>query len=283
MARRLTLGIAQITARDDLDTNRQLTLDAAGALFGRGAQLVVLPELIVPAYRMDARFQAAYAEPLDGPTVRAWSELARNAAGYLAGGLCERDGDRLYNAAVVVGPEGVLLHYRKLHTFAAEKQIFTPGDRGLPVARLPFGVVGLCICYDLRFVETARILALRGAELICVPTAWVAGFDQQRSDGGGFAPQARSAQLQANLDQVYIACASQAGEVREQDFLGSSILCDPYGQALLGPLPPDRDELAVTTIDLDRVRSAHNRGLLIDPLADRRSDVYGLAVEGSVL
>jgi predicted amidohydrolase len=281
--RELTLGIAQITSREGADENRLLTLDAAATLFERGAQLVVLPELIVPAYRLDAAFQAAAAEPLDGPTIRAWHQLARSAGGYLAGGLCERDGERLYNTAVLVGPEGVLLHYRKLHTFAGEKQIFTPGDRGLPVAELTFGVVGLCVCYDLRFVETARILALRGAELICVPTAWVPGFDQQRWDGEGFAPQARGAQLQANLDQVYIACASQAGEVWEQGFLGSSIVCDPYGQVLVGPLPPDRDELAVATVDLEQVSRAHNRGLLIDPLADRRSDVYGLAVEGSVL
>lgn len=283
MARELTIGIAQITGGGEPEANRQLSLDAASALFERGAQLVVLPELIVPAYRLDAAFQAAHAEPLEGPTVSAWQELARGAGGYLAGGVCERDGDRVYNAAVLVGPDGVLLHYRKLHTFAGEKQIFAPGDRGLPVARLPFGTVGLCICYDLRFVETARILALRGAELICVPTAWVPGFDQQRWDGEGFAPQARGAQLQANLDQVYVACASQAGEVWEQGFLGSSIVCDPYGQALLGPLPPDRDELAVTTIDLEQVDRAHNRGALIDPLADRRSDVYGLAVEGGVL
>jgi predicted amidohydrolase len=281
--RELRLGIAQITARQDHESNRQLTLNAAGSLFERGAQLVVLPELIVPGYRLDPDFQRAGAEPLDGATIQAWRELASSAGGYLAAGLCERDGDRLYNTAVLLGPDGILMHYRKLHTFAAEKQIFTPGDRGLPVAKLPLGVIGLCICYDLRFVETARILALRGAELICVPTAWVTGFDRKGSDGEGFAPQARGAQLQANLDQVYIACASQAGAAWEQVFLGSSIICDPYGEVLLGPLPPDRDELAVTTVDLDRVRAAHHRDTLINPLSDRRADVYGLALEGTVL
>jgi predicted amidohydrolase len=281
--RELTVAVAQITAREERDANRQLTLDAAGSLFERGAQLVVLPELIVPGYRLDPDFQRAGAEPLDGPTVRAWGELAADTGGYVAGGLCELAGDRLYNSAVLVGPEGVVLHYRKLHTFAGEKQIFTPGDRGLPVAALPFGVLGLCVCYDLRFVETARLLALQGAELICVPTAWVTGFDQRGADGEGFAPQARGAQLQANLDQVYIACASQAGQAWELAFLGSSIVCDPYGSVLVGPLPPDRDEVAVTTIDLDRVQLAHDRGSLINPLADRRSDVYGVSLQGTVL
>jgi N-carbamoylputrescine amidase len=281
--RDLTVGLAQITARADPDANRQLSLDAAGALFEQGAQLVVLPELIVPGYRLDASFQTDGSEPLDGPTVRAWQELAARVGGYIAGGICERHDQRLYNAAVLVGPAGTLLHYRKLHTFGHERGIFAPGDLGLPIARLPFGTVGLCICYDLRFVETARILALRGAELICVPTAWVAGFDQRRWDREGFCPQARGAQLQANLDQVYIACASQAGDAWEQQFLGSSVVCDPYGAVPLGPLPADRDELAITTIDLDSARQAQSRGDLINPRADRRSDVYGLMLEGTAL
>lgn len=281
--RELSVGIAQITAREDAAASRRLALDAAGELFDRGARLVVLPELIVPGYRLDRDFLEAGAEPLDGPTINAWQKLAAAAGGYVAGGLCERDGGQLYNTAVLVGPDGPLLHYRKLHTFDAERPIFAPGDRGLPVVELPIGVIGLCICYDLRFVETARILALRGAELICVPTAWLAGFDKQRWDRDGFCPQARGAQLQANLDQVYIACASQAGTAWEQSFLGSSILADPYGKPLVGPLPGERDELVVASIDLDEVGRAHHRGGLINPRADRRSDVYGLAVEGSVL
>lgn len=281
--RELNVGLAQITTRGDAEASRRMALDAAAELFGRGADLVVLPELIVPGYRLDREFLQDGAEALDGPTTTSWCELAAQASGYVAGGFCERDSERLYNTAVLVGPDGVLLHYRKLHTFDAERPIFAPGDRGLPVIQLPIGVVGLCICYDLRFVETARILALRGAELICVPTAWLSGFDQARWDRDGFCPQARGAQLQANLDQVCVACASQAGSTGELTFLGSSILCDPYGAAVAGPLPGDADELALATVDLDAVERAHHRGGLINPLADRRSDVYGLAVEGSLL
>src|SRR5581483_9390480 len=249
--REVTLGVAQITARDDPATNRQLSIDAAQALFEQGAGIVVLPELIVPGYRLDPDFLRAGAEPLDGPTTRAWGELAAAAGGYLAGGLCERAGDELYNTAVLMGPQGMVLHYRKLHTFGGERSIFTPGDLGLPIVKTPLATFGLCVCYDLRFVETARILALRGAELICVPTAWVPGFDQRKWDRDGFSPQARGAQLQANLDQVFIACASQAGDASEQEFLGSSIVCDPYGSVLAGPLPGDRDELATVALDLD--------------------------------
>jgi predicted amidohydrolase len=283
VSRELSIGIAQITSAGDRAASLEHSLEAAGELFGRGAGLVVLPELIVPGYRLEREYLEAGAEPLDGRVTRAWHGLAVEANGYLVAGFCERDGERLYNSAVLIGPAGIMLHYRKLHRFAGEKEIFTPGDLGLPVAHTDVGVIGLCVCYDLRFVETVRILALQGAELVCVPTAWLPGFDQQRWDQEGYCPQARGAVLQANLDQVHIACASQAGSAAGLDFLGSSVVCDPYGAVPLGPLPGDEPELALVTVDLDAVARAHDRGALINPFEDRRSDVYGLSVAGTVL
>jgi predicted amidohydrolase len=283
VSRERTIGIAQITSAEDRAGSLELTLQAAQNLFDRGARLVVLPELIVPGYRLDHQYLEAGADPLDGPVTRAWQELAARADGYIAGGFCEREGDRLYNTAVLIAPDGIALHYRKLHLFSGEKEIFTPGDLGLPTARTNVGIIGLCVCYDLRFVETARILALQGAELVCVPTAWLPGFDRERWDNEGYCPQARGAVLQANLDQVHIACASQAGRHGGLEFLGSSVVCDPYGAVPLGPLPGDRSELGLVTIDLDAVTGAHDRGAMINPFEDRRADVYGLSVAGTVL
>jgi predicted amidohydrolase len=245
--------------------------------------VVVLPELIVPGYGTDGDRMAAQAEPLDGPTVNAWVELAARHDGLVAGGFCERDGDRIFNTAVLVGGDGVLLHYRKLHLFGHEKGAFTPGDLGLPVAETAAGRIGLCVCYDLRFVETARILALRGADLILVPTAWVTGFDKRRWDEDGMAPQAHGALLQANLNQVFIACASQAGRFGELEFLGSSILATPRGELALGPLPGDRDELALASIDGGEARRAQERAELVSPRRDRRTDVYGITIDGAAL
>lgn len=283
MSRERTVGIAQITSPDGRPGSLEHSVEAARDLFDRGARVVVLPELIVPGYRLDRDYLEAGADPIDGPVIRAWQELAAHAGGFIAGGFCERDGDRLYNTAVLVGPGGVLLHYRKLHLFSREKELFTPGDLGLPVAQTDIGVIGLCICYDLRFVESVRILALQGAELVCVPTAWLPGFDQERWDADGYCPQARGAVLQANLDQVHIACASQAGPANGVHFLGSSVVCDPYGAVPLGPLSSDRSELALVTIDLDAVARARERGAMINPSEDRRSDVYGLSMAGTVL
>jgi predicted amidohydrolase len=273
------VAIAQVSGPPDGGAaNRAKSIEAAREAFARGAQVVVLPELIVPGYGWRRDVLESGAEPIDGETVSAWTELAREAGGYIAGGLAERNGDSLYNAAVLVGPEGLVLHYRKLHLFAGEKRVFTPGNLGLPVARTPLGVIGVCVCYDLRFVETLRVLALRGAELVCVPTAWVPGFDAERWDADGYCPQARSTLVQANLDQVFVACASQAGAHGEFEFLGSSIVADPRGRCLAGPLAPDRDEIAIADVELDEARAAHDRGGDVLPRVDRRSDVYALVV-----
>ncbi|MGH2393072.1 MAG: nitrilase-related carbon-nitrogen hydrolase, partial [Candidatus Limnocylindria bacterium] len=120
---------------------------------------------------------------------------------------------------------------------------------------------------------------LQGAELVCVPTAWVVGFDQSRWDAGGLCPQAHAVIQQANLDQVFIACASQAGTRGTTEFLGSSIVVDPYGNLVLGPLPGADQAVATVVVDLEAVGRAHRRSRLVTPQADRRTDVYGIDLE----
>ena len=170
----------------------------------------------------------------------------------------------------------MLLHYRKLHLFDGEKLVFAPGDKGLGVAETPYGRIGLCVCYDLRFVEVMRALALAGADIVAVPTAWVKGFDRVTRDGDGLIAQARGAIVQANLNQAYVVCASQGGSAGQIRFLGSSLIADPYGMLLAGPA----DELGETTliaqVDLDTVQRAQVRSELIMPRADRRTDVYAV-------
>jgi N-carbamoylputrescine amidase len=284
MGREVTLALAQITGEPyEPDANRDRASETVRRSFAAGADLVVLPEMIIPGYVADPERLRGIAEPINGPTVESWQRLAAEGVGHIAGGFCELDGDELYNTAVVVGPEGVVLHYRKLHLFSSEKHAFAPGDLGLPVAELAFGTIGLCVCYDLRFVETARALALQGAELILVPTAWLTGFDQVKWRENGLAPQAEGAVLQANLNQTFIACSSQAGNRGELDFLGSSVLVSPTGELLLGPLSGTEDDLAVASIDLDDAERAQHRSELITPRADRRTDVYGLSVGGRIL
>jgi predicted amidohydrolase len=190
------VGIAQISGEPyAVEANRSRCEDALARAFGAGADLVVLPEMIVSGYVTDADRLLAIAEPVPGPTTERWAGIAKAADGYIVGGLCERDGERLFNTAVAVGPNGVIGHYRKTHLFSDEKFAFTPGDLGFPLVSTRFGTIGICVCYDLRFVEVVRLLALQGAELICVPTAWLTGYDEQRWDQEGMSPQGRSAEV----------------------------------------------------------------------------------------
>lgn len=272
------VGLVQIgSLPGETEANRDRGLDAARLLFEQGADIVVLPELTVPWYGTDPDRLGSRAEPLDGPTVTAWQSAAAAGGGMIVGGFCEADGGRVYNSAVAVDGGGVVGHYRKLHLFAEEKHCFEPGDLGLPVFETRWGTVGICVCYDLRFVEVVRILALRGADLVCVPTAWVTGFDRKPPNPDGLCPQAEGAVLQANLSQVFIACASQVGTFGNLLMLGSSVLVDPYGSLAAGPLPGDEERLATADIDLTEAARAQSRSPLIQPRADRRTDVYHLS------
>lgn len=259
--------------------NRERLTAAAKRAFENGANVVVLPEMAASGYATDPAALMQVAERLDGRTVEGWVDLASRYSGIICGGFCEKVEDRLFNSAVLVGASGILSHYRKLHPFREEKDCFSPGDKGLPVVETPFGKIGVCVCYDLRFVEVVRILALSGAELICVPTAWVPGFDQVKWEADGMCPQARAALLQANLNQVYIACASQVGHPGDLEFLGSSILADPYGRAVVGPLSGTEEGVDMGKIDVDRVVEAQERYPLISPRRERRSDVYGVCID----
>ena len=271
------IGLAQILSRPGTaEANRKASVDAAAGLFEQDADVVVLPELAVPWYATDREALEPLAETLDGPTVTAWQEQAARHGGLVVGGLCERANGGIYNTAVAVGPDGVVAHYRKLHLFDVEKHCFSPGDVGLTVAETAWGTIGLCICYDLRFVEVVRVLALRGADLICVPTAWIRGFDRRQYHEGELIPHAEGALVQANLSQVFIACASQVGSGDSAEFLGSSVVADPYGRVAAGPLSTAREQLEVADIDLLEARRAQARSPLIQPRSDRRTDVYGI-------
>lgn len=248
--------------------------------------LVILPELYTSGYTVDADVLDEVAEPVDGPSTKQFRAMAADNDATVAFGFAER-GERgqLFNSVAVVDATGIVGHYRKLHLFGAEKKVFTPGDLGLPVIDTAAGRLGLCVCYDLRFPEVVRGLALSEAEIVVVPTAWVVGFERDRDpwDAEGWCPQARAAAVQANLSQVFMVCASQVGPGDGFEMLGSSIVADPYGHAVVGPLSGSAEETATVTIDLDAIEQALHRAEGIDPRADRRTDVYGLRLGDQIL
>lgn len=265
------------------DVNRERCAGMIERAIECGANLIVLPELAISGYTANRELLQRASEPLSGPTFASWRSIAAKSNAIIAGGFCERDGELLYNSAMLVGSEGLLLHYRKLHLFDQEKNVFAPGDLGLPVAPTPMGRIGICVCYDLRFVEVARSLALQGADIVVVPTAWVRGFDPKPRDAMGYIGQLRGAAVQSNLNQIYMACASHCGTAGGISFLGSSAIIDPYGHLLSGPMDDDEEAIAIAEVDLGIARAAQCRSALVRPREDRRTDVYRLNVSGTDL
>ncbi|MBO0872500.1 MAG: hypothetical protein J2P19_03820 [Pseudonocardia sp.] len=265
----------------DLPANRELVGGQARQALRDGADIVVFPELVSSGYVVAPELVEACAEPVDGPFVSSLVDVTSGSGGLIAAGLCEREGDAFFNSVAVVGPNGPVLTYRKLHLFDAEKNVFTPGG-DLPLLETEYGVLGVCICYDLRFVEVLRLLSLRGCDLVLAPAAWVSGFDAA-VPRTGLTRQAESVIVQANLDQVAVVAVSQVSGGGVGTALGGSLAVDAYGTVIGGPLSRERPDRAAVEIDIAKGRAALVRSELIAPRADRRRDVYALRYGGDEL
>jgi N-carbamoylputrescine amidase len=280
MSRALSVALAQLRWSADPERNLERSVALAEEGFVGGADVVILPELATPGYTTERAALARSAEAIGGPALRAWQQVAAANGGYIAAGFCEQTGDRLFNSAVIISGEGVLAHYRKTHLFSREKTVFTPGDLGIPVVITPLASFGLCICYDLRFVEVMRILALRGAEVVLVPSAWVGGFDRGTFASSDLPGQVAGVLVQANLNQVFVAAVSFAGAGPGVEFLGRSVMAGPFGESLAGPAPPDQECVHFAWVDLGQVAEAGRRTSLITPEQDRRRDLYSVTYLG---
>ncbi|MFE7215670.1 carbon-nitrogen hydrolase family protein [Streptomyces sp. NPDC057611] len=242
------------------------------------SDIVVFPELANTGYVTEPAEVARVAQPLDGRLVEDLRRVAGRHDGLVATGFAEREGGEFYNSVVIVGSDGPLLRYRKLHLFDAEQLAYAPGY-DLPVVETEFGVLAACICYDLRFVEVLRLLSLKGAEIVLAPAAWVGGFDSD-VPARGMVQQAEAVIVQANLDQVGVAAVSQGPrpDVTDVRPLGGSIAVDATGTVLAGPLSRTGADSATVTFDPAAVRAARVRSERIRPRQDRRTDLYAVTL-----
>jgi N-carbamoylputrescine amidase len=278
----VTVALEQIAVTlGHADDNRDLAVTRCSQAFEAGADIVVLPELAISGYVVDVDTARRLAEPLDGPSTAAFVDVASRHDGLVVFGWCETDGENLYNSVLAVNRDGAVLHYRKLHLFDREKSVYTPGNLGLPIAETPYGVIGVCICYDLRFVEVLRTLSLQGADLVLAPAAWVAGFDK-KVPAHGRTGHADSILAQANLDQVAVVAVSQVAgsDPLGPQTLGGSVACDAFGELVAGPLSRTEADSALATISIEDTRAARVRSSTIRPREDRRTDVYRVQYSG---
>jgi deaminated glutathione amidase len=252
-----TLGIFVVQRSSSLEpAENRAALDVVGELCaGRpGVDLVVFPEVFARDFGKPGSEVGAYAEPLDGPFVTRLCELASANDVTLVAGLFEESGDpdRPFNTLVVVDPSGLRASYRKIHLYDSfgykESDRLSPGPVEPLVVDVAGWAVGLMTCYDLRFPELARALVDRGAELLVVPAAWVAG--ERKVDHWRTLLRARAIE-----NTVYVAAAAQP----PPRYSGHSMIVGPDGEVLAAVEEGDPDAAfsAVGRAHLEKVRSTN--------------------------
>lgn len=253
--------------------NLESTLRFIEAAADQGAQLIVLPELSNSGYVFASRAEAfSLAESIpDGPSTQAWLEIAARRSVTIVAGISEREGERLFNSAVVVGPKGLLGTYRKLHLWGDEHLYFEAGDKGLPIFHTDFGRLAVVICYDGWFPEVYRLLAMRGADIVAMPTNWVPMSGQPENTP---AMANTLAMANAHSNALNIVCANRVGIERGQAFIGQSLIVGAQGWPLAGPASYDKEEILFANINLKSTRQARSLNAFNHVLRDRRDDIY---------
>ncbi|WP_342643758.1 nitrilase family protein [Rhodoligotrophos ferricapiens] len=253
--------------------NVRRTIELIEEAASKGAKLLVLPELCNSGYVFETR-EEAFAESEEvpnGETSKAWVELASRRGLHIVAGINEREGDLLYNSAVVIGPNGHIGTFRKLHLWNEENLFFEPGNLGMPVFRTPVGRIACNICYDSWFPESFRLAALQGADIVCVPTNWVPIPGQREGERAMANTLVMAA---AHSNSVFIAAADRIGTERGQPFEGQSLIVSYTGWPIGGPASKDREEIIYAEINLADARRNRNWTAFNQPLRDRRIDVY---------
>jgi 5-aminopentanamidase len=237
-----------------------------------GAQLLVLPECAIPGYMFDNPEEALrFAEEIPGPSTEALGAACERLGIHVVCGLLERDSDQLRNAAVLVGPDGLIGSYRKTHLpFLGVDRFVIPGDE-LSVFETPLGRIGLEICYDLRFPEVTRTLALHGAELVAHPTNFPLAARTQTE----VITLARAVE-----NRIFLLTANRVGKERTGEFCGWSQIVDPYGKRL-AEAGETGEALLVADVDVEQAR---DKDYVIPGeyelylFGDRRPELYGALV-----
>ena len=236
-----------------------------------GAQLTVFPECTFPGYCYNSLEEAReFAEPMDGPTLQALQEVCAELSTRAVVGFFELDGERVFNSAALVGPDGVEGSYRKAHLpHLGVDRFTTPGDRPFAITDTGELRVGMNICYDSSFPEASRALALGGADLIALPTNWPSTSGLTAD----LIPNARALE-----NHVYFMSVNRVGTERGFDFIGKSKIVDPSGKELAFA-NHDREEILYAEIDPEWARNKHLCNVPgeheVHRFDDRRPDLYG--------
>ena len=236
----------------------------------QGAQLTIFPECALTGYCFNSLEEALpFAENIPGPSTMRMQELCKELGGFVLYGLLEKEADQLYNSVALVSADGVVGSYRKIHLpFLGIDRFTTFGDRPFEVLDAGSLKIGINICYDAGFPESARVLTLLGADLIVIPTNWPPGAETM-------AQYAVNARAMENC--VYCAAVNRIGKERGFPFIGLSRICAPNGETI-SLCEGTEETILYAKIDPEIARQkrlVRRPGLhIIDRFADRRPEMY---------
>ena len=234
------------------------------------ARLVVFPECALTGYCFESLEEAIpYAETIPGSSTNRLIEACQKLNIHLVLGMLEKDDEQCYNAAVLLGPQGLIGKYRKIHLpFLGVDRFVNPGNLGFQVHETPLGRIGLNICYDGRFPESARALALRGADIVLLPTNWPKGAEEFAE----FLVNARGIE-----NHLFSIAVNRVGKERGFQFIGRSRVANPEGKTL-ATASGNQEEIIYAEIDPLESRNKQivriPGKLEINCIKDRRPQYY---------
>jgi len=255
----------------DPEANLEKIINLIHEASKRGAQIAIFPECAVTGYALSAEEAVAVAEPIPGPQTQRMSDACREAGltAVVVGTIEKDEHDRLFNTAALVGPDGLIARYRKTHLpYLGVDRYLAAGDALPGPFETSVGRIGMLICYDLRFPEPIRVLALAGAQVILLPTAWPSTATLYPE----FMAQSRAAE-----NGLYLIAANRVGEERGTHYLGRSVIVGPDGEMLVEARAEGEEILCV---DIDPTRSDHKQRIFVPGeyelylFEDRRPDLY---------
>lgn len=276
---KVVLALVQTRCVESKAANVEKALLRIGEAATAGANVVCLPELFAGLYpcQSEDHRQFDQAEPIPGPTSDALARAAREHKVVVIGSLFERRAAGVYhNTAVVLDADGRQAGlYRKMHVpddpLYYEKFYFTPGDLGFGSFPTRFGRIGVGICWDQWFPESARLLALSGAQMIFYPTAigWSAG---EKEPFGAAQHSAWETMIRSHAiaNGLFVAAVNRTGVEDKLEFWGASVVCDPNGNVLARACD-EAEETLVVECDLDQIDAVRTHWPF---LRDRRIDAY---------
>ncbi len=263
----VSVGLIQTHVSDDIAHNMKITIKKIKEATLKGAEIVCLQELYRSKYfpQVEKQDVSQLAETIPGDSTRVFSELAKEKKIVIIAPLFEKAANgKCYNSATVIDADGKISSiYRKVHIpqdpYFYEKNYFEAGDQGYCVNKTRYARVGVLICYDQWFPESARINALQGAEIIFYPTAIGYIKDHVSSDGDWHDAWKTVQRAHAISNGVHVAAVNRVGEEGQLKFWGGSFVCDSFGK-VLGEASYTKEEVLLLRWILTKTRKSKMDG-----------------------